>query len=119
MRDTDIVRADRVTGLRLDAITLLEVLDDQFGGCDVAREVDLGFGGVGVKTHDRRASQSWVGGQMTARMSMTNTKVSLAPITGGEPLAPYPSAGGTTRRMRLPTVCPTRPLSQPVMTWPC
>jgi hypothetical protein len=53
-------------------------------------------------------------------MSTTNTMVSLAPIggepltpIGGEPLAPYPSAGGTTSRMRLPTVCPTRPLSHP------
>src|ERR1700749_1656470 len=51
-------------------------------------------------------------------MSTTNTSVSVPLMPACVlPVLPYPSAGGTISITRLPTVWPTRPLSQPVMTW--
>src|SRR5215472_1292083 len=52
-------------------------------------------------------------------MSTTKTSVSVPLMPAwAEPVLPYPRAGGMTRSTRLPTVWPTSPLSQPLMTWP-
>src|ERR1700685_3685629 len=52
-------------------------------------------------------------------MSIANTSVSVPLIPAEEdPALPYPSFGGMTSSTRLPTVWPTRPVSQPGMTWP-
>src|SRR5215471_7263303 len=52
-------------------------------------------------------------------MSTTKTSVSVPLMPAcAAPVLPYPRADGMTRSTRLPTVWPTSPLSQPLMTWP-
>ena len=114
VRHADVVGADGVTSLGLDAITEHEVLDDQIDGGDLAREVDLRLGGVGVKTHDDRALSLAGGGSDECQdIDDEHQGVLGADQRRRNPLAPYPSegarpAGCGCRRSVRPDPCPSR-----------